>query len=316
MPGRKPRGVTGRCRRPAQSTHGRVVLLGGESHFAASLLRALPGAGVHPACAGHSPADRCATSAAPFPAAIAVSTVGPFSRAAADVGVPARAIDGADHAALRQWIGELQPDFLVLACHARRLPAAIAGMARATCVNVHPSLLPRYRGPEPLQAQLHAGERATGVTVHEVWPVLDAGPILLQQPVPLADGIDRARAESLLADCGAHLLAAIVHLWPSGRLRPRPQDTGAPAPARGFLPPAAEISTRWSARRAFNYVLATAPRGRHRLRVGGHDLEVESVTGFDAVRRLGVPWRRRGNDIEVQFSPGVLRGRARIVSQD
>ena len=315
MPGRKPRRVRSRVPLPSVAAQSRVVVMGADCSFAASLLRRLVALDIRPVAVGRIRPAAIHLPTAGFPAVVTHCAAGQFGRAAAIAGIAAQRLEPSDGSAIGRWLSSLAPHFIVLACYPRRLPPELAAMARSGCINVHPSLLPRYRGPEPLFAQFRAGERDTGVTLHLATPELDAGPILLQQAVPLEDGSNRAAAEHALAVGGADLLATVVRLWPTGRIRPRPQESGAATYAPWPGREATEIPPHWAARRAFNFLLATMTlRLPQRLYIAGHELEVERVAGFDAVRRLGVPVRQRGTDIEIQFSPGVLRLRARRVS--
>lgn len=118
----------------------------------------------------------------------------------------------------------LEPDVLAVAAYGLILPAEVLSLPRWDALNVHASLLPRYRGSAPIQRALLAGERVTGITIMRMEPGMDTGPILLQRA--LAIGIDDT-AGSLhdqLAELGGRLLALAMQKLLRNELVPVPQD--------------------------------------------------------------------------------------------
>ena len=95
----------------------------------------------------------------------------------------------------------------------------------AAALNLHPSLLPAYRGPRPLAAQLAAGERRFGVTLHRLGPRFDRGDIILQQRLPaLAATADEKVIEAECARRGARLFARAARDYPDWQTRPQSPD--------------------------------------------------------------------------------------------
>jgi methionyl-tRNA formyltransferase len=117
----------------------------------------------------------------------------------------------------------LVPDVIAVACFDRLLPRRLWSRA-ALAVNVHPSLLPRNRGPAPLFWTLRLREPITGVTVHLLDDRADAGPIAAQRELPVPDGADPDQLEHDLAVAGGVLLVEVLREFASGTLQPRPQD--------------------------------------------------------------------------------------------
>ena len=105
-------------------------------------------------------------------------------------------------------LASLAPDVLVVAAYGLILPAEILGIPRLGCVNVHASLLPRWRGAAPIERALLAGDTHTGITIMHMDEGLDAGDILHQQEVGITDGDDRDDLESKLVEAGR---AALLH---------------------------------------------------------------------------------------------------------
>lgn len=157
----------------------------------------------------------------------------------------------------------LAPEVLATACFPRLLPPLWLAAPRLGCLNLHPSLLPAYRGPEPLFWQFRNAEPRTGVTLHFMDEGADTGDLVAQVAAPFPDGLRYAEAEALTAQAGAELLIAALqgagHNALSLPRRPQPA-TGvslAPRPAPSDL----SLSSDWPARRAFNFVRGTEPFG-------------------------------------------------------
>ncbi|HPC82654.1 MAG TPA: methionyl-tRNA formyltransferase [Thermoanaerobaculaceae bacterium] len=119
---------------------------------------------------------------------------------------------------------ELRPDAAAVVAFGRLITPRVLGVPRLGFVNVHPSLLPRHRGPTPIETAILAGDPFTGVTTMQLDEGLDTGPILLQRRVPIGPRERTATLEPLLARVGAELLVETLRALAAGSLRPRPQD--------------------------------------------------------------------------------------------
>jgi methionyl-tRNA formyltransferase len=117
----------------------------------------------------------------------------------------------------------LAPDLVVVAAFAYLLPPHILAVPRHGCLNVHPSLLPRYRGPSPVATALLNGDTQTGVSIMLMDSGLDTGPILSQVTVPIGEDDTTGNLTQLLAVRGARLLLDSMDLWLDGQVTPRPQ---------------------------------------------------------------------------------------------
>ena len=133
---------------------------------------------------------------------------------------PGRLSDPEALAALRAWA----PDVIVVVAFGQLLRPAILDLPRWGCLNVHASLLPRWRGAGPIQACILAGDTDSGVTVMRMDPGLDTGPILSQRSVPLAADETGGSLSARLADLGAALLLETLPGYISGSIRPTSQD--------------------------------------------------------------------------------------------
>ena len=113
------------------------------------------------------------------------------------------------------------PDLICVACFPRLLPRRWLDRPRFGCLNLHPSLLPAYRGRDPLAEQLQAGETHTGVTLHFMDEGADTGDIVSQIATPFREGLTPAEAERLTARAGAQLLLAALDRLPNLPRRPQ-----------------------------------------------------------------------------------------------
>ena len=118
----------------------------------------------------------------------------------------------------------LEPDLLVVVAYGRILPGPLLELLRHGAINVHFSLLPRYRGAAPVQWALARGEATTGVTTMQIRERLDEGEILLQQEVSIEPREHAPRLQQRLSDIGAALLVETLERLRSGTLTPRSQD--------------------------------------------------------------------------------------------
>ena len=125
-------------------------------------------------------------------------------------------------------IGAAKPDVLVVAAYGLILPPAVLEVAPLGALNIHASLLPRWRGAAPIQRALLAGDRETGITIMRMDAGLDTGPIVSRQPVVIHDHDDAQTLHDRLARLGAHMIVAALADLAAGRAHPVPQpDAGA-----------------------------------------------------------------------------------------
>lgn len=123
-------------------------------------------------------------------------------------------------AQLQQW----EPELIVVAAFGQILRPPVLNLPPHGCINVHASLLPRWRGAAPIQAAILHGDKQTGVTIMLMEAGLDTGPILSQRSIPITDDCTAGALSPLLAELGSQLLVETLPGYLSGELRPQPQD--------------------------------------------------------------------------------------------
>jgi methionyl-tRNA formyltransferase len=121
----------------------------------------------------------------------------------------------------------LEADLFVVAAYGRILPRALLQLPRLGCVNVHASLLPRYRGAAPIQWAILRGERTTGITIMQMNERMDEGDILLQRELEIGSDETCGELQTRLAELGAQAVREALAERQAGRLSPRPQDDAA-----------------------------------------------------------------------------------------
>jgi methionyl-tRNA formyltransferase len=125
---------------------------------------------------------------------------------------------------LRTWA----PDMIVVAAFGRILPKIILDLPSKGCLNVHGSLLPKYRGAAPIQWAVIQGETETGITIMLMDEGMDTGPILQQEVVPIGPDETAGELAPRMAQVGGTLLASTLPGWVAGTLTPHPQgESGA-----------------------------------------------------------------------------------------
>jgi methionyl-tRNA formyltransferase len=118
----------------------------------------------------------------------------------------------------------LAPDALVIAAYGQILKQPLLDIPKRGSLNVHASLLPRWRGAAPAAAAIIAGDETTGVSIQEVVLALDAGPVLVRRELPIADDDTTGSLNDKLSRMGAELLVEVLAGWERRDITPEPQD--------------------------------------------------------------------------------------------
>ena len=121
-------------------------------------------------------------------------------------------------------LSSLAPDLVVVAAYGLILPRRTLELPPLGCLNVHPSLLPRYRGPSPVSSTILNSDAVTGVTIIRLDEGVDTGPILASRETAVTQGENAQELTARLFEMGAALLMDIVPQWATGERKVRPQD--------------------------------------------------------------------------------------------
>ncbi len=146
--------------------------------------------------------------------------------------------------AQRARLADCAPDVLVVAAYGLILPKAVLELPRLGCINIHASLLPRWRGAAPIHRAIEAGDAETGITIMQMDEGLDTGPMLLRRALPIAADETTASLHDRLAALGGDCIVEALAALQCGQLSPTPQ------PAEGVTYAAkigrAEADIDWS----------------------------------------------------------------------
>ena len=129
-----------------------------------------------------------------------------------------------NNAEFRAQLEAIAPHAIVVVAYGRIIPSWMLSLPRLGCINLHGSLLPKYRGAAPIQWAVANGETVTGNTTMLLEEGLDTGPILLQQEVEIGPEQTAADLFEILATCGAPLMVETLGGLGAGSLQPKPQD--------------------------------------------------------------------------------------------
>jgi len=128
-----------------------------------------------------------------------------------------------DAAQARAALQQAHADVALVAAYGLLLPPWVLALPRLGCLNIHASLLPRWRGAAPIQRALEAGDLESGISIMQMDAGLDTGPMLLRQALPIAADETAASLHDRLAELGAHLIVQALQQAEAGTLKPQPQ---------------------------------------------------------------------------------------------
>ncbi len=148
----------------------------------------------------------------------------PVKRLALEYGLPVLQPERVRRPDAVAALRDLAPDVLIVAAFGQILPRSVLELAPFGALNVHASLLPRWRGASPITAAILAGDTRTGVTIMRLDEGMDTGDILAQEATPIAPDATTGSLTALLAEMGADLLARVLPRWLEGTIAPHVQD--------------------------------------------------------------------------------------------
>jgi methionyl-tRNA formyltransferase len=169
---------------------------------------------------------------------------------------------------------ELEPDVSVVVAYGHILPKPVIDLPRLGTLNIHASLLPALRGAAPIQAAIRDGLGETGVTIMQMVPALDAGPIVHQVRTPIAEDETAGELALRLSEIGAEALIEALALIELGRAEPRPQNDAAATYAPKITRESARIAWATPAHDVARHVRSCDPRPGAWGRVRGTEVKL------------------------------------------
>jgi methionyl-tRNA formyltransferase len=190
-----------------------------------------------------------------------------------------------DAAAARAALDAARPDVLVVAAYGLILPRWVLALPRLGCLNIHASLLPRWRGAAPIQRAIEAGDAETGITIMQMDEGLDTGDMLLVERLPIGADDSSASLHDKLAALGGRLVVEALEAAACGGLQARPQPAEGVTYARKIDKAEAAIDWHQSAAQIERRVRAFDPQPGCHAEVGGESIKIwrsKVSAGFSA----------------------------------
>ena len=212
------------------------VVFAGTPEFAATHLQAIIDSN-HQLCAVYTQPDRPAGRGQKL-------TISPVKQLALKSGLIVCQPDSLKSVSARQLLHSFEADLLVVVAYGIILPAEILAIPRFGCINVHASLLPRWRGAAPIQRAIEAGDQETGITIMQMDEGLDTGDMLMQSELTLATDETSASLHNRLMKDGAKLLIKALDAVAAGDVLPIRQDDSKACYAKKLTK--VEASINWS----------------------------------------------------------------------
>ncbi len=247
----------------------RIVFMG-TPEIAAQSLQAVLAAG-HEVCAVFTREDKPVGRKQ-------ILTAPPVKQAALAAGLtvyqPRTLRDGSAEELLRS----LSPELIVVVAYGRILPASILSIPRYGCINLHVSLLPKYRGAAPVQWAVLNGDAQTGVTIMQLDEGLDTGDILEVAPVTIGENETSGELFARIGTLGAQTLCHTIESIAAGKVQPRPQNEAEATQAPPLTKEMGQFTFAQSARQLHNLVRGLNPWPVASFVCGGKRIKVLHTT--------------------------------------
>lgn len=176
-------------------------------------------------------------------------------------------------ARIKTW----QPDIIIVAAYGKLIPKEILGIPPHGILNIHPSLLPRWRGPSPVQYTLLMGDERAGVTVMRIDEGMDTGPIVAQKEYPIGKDDTAQTLVHKLFECGSDILLSALPGWLAGKITPTRQNHAQATFSKLFAKEDGEIKAEYARERAERMVRAFTPWPGAYIRLDGKILKLLKV---------------------------------------
>lgn len=201
-----------------------------------------------------------------------------------------------------------RPDLIIVACFPYKIPKDVYDYPSMGSYNIHPSLLPAYRGPTPLFWQFYFGEKNTGVTIHVIDDNFDTGDIIVQLPVAFDEGDTISEATTKVGLVSSYLFETLTRDIISGNVKKEPQKNM--KQSYFSLPGVSEftISDDWEVKRAYNFICATRDwKEPYTIQFGNkQNLIIEKAVGYEKNLYLEKNYSKKNGETYIQLKDGCL----------
>ena len=181
---------------------------------------------------------------------------------------------------LHEWMAERRPDVAVVLAYGRILPRAVLDAPRLGCMNLHASLLPKYRGAAPINWAIIAGETETGVSLMQMDEGLDTGPVLSQRPLTIGSEETAGELAARIGEIASEAVREDLARAIAGELVPRPQNDAEATYAPPLRAEHLVVDFARTAREVHNFVRGLSPRPGARSSLDGRLLRLLKVSAW------------------------------------
>ena len=203
-----------------------------------------------------------------------------------------------------------EADFFVVACFPYLIPRSLWELPKLTSLNVHPSLLPEFRGPAPVFWQLRAGNEDFGITIHQLNQFFDQGKILLQKKVSLKDGMRGRAIDRLFGKIAAKMLVCLAANY-------SPTSNNATANSKHNssyypIPQASDftIALTWSAKHSFNFMRGTEEWDfPYPIALTNRQFLLSRALAYSPAGKQTSLYKIEADIIMIQFAQGLLQAK-------
>ena len=292
------------------------IVFAGTPEFAVPPLKALLQS-THEICGVYTQPDRPAGRGRKL-------TPSPVKSVALAAGLPVFQPESLKTEESQAQLHELRPELMVVVAYGLILPKVVIDIAPLGCINIHASLLPRWRGAAPIQRAVLAGDEETGVTIMFIEPRLDAGPMLLNKHCPILKGETSGELHDKLAILGAEALMETLPALENGTVHAETQDESLVIHAAKLSKEEALLDWTQPATRLERQVAAFNPWPVAETRFQGQPLRIWRAEALEGDTLLTPGSVVKGKDtLDVATGRGLLRllelqlpGAKRIVARD
>ncbi|ERS85363.1 methionyl-tRNA formyltransferase [Marinobacter sp. C1S70] len=233
----------------------------------------------------------------------------PVKQVALDTGIPVYQPVSLKPEEAQQELASLQPDVMIVAAYGLILPKAVLNIPTHGCLNIHASLLPRWRGAAPIQRAIAAGDAETGITIMQMDEGLDTGDMLLKTSTPIHASDTGGSLHDRLADIGGKAIVQAMERLANGELTPEPQNDADANYAHKLSKEEGHIDWSRSAQEIERLIRAFNPWPGTFTDLGEQRIRLHHATALEqsSDKAPGTVVSREREGVEVACGTGTLR---------